>query len=392
MDFAPPRIFMDESVFSELLYDAMGTIRPKTHGLLIGERYEVRGENFINVVASVSIEKRGDPFPFLFREEDYLEANGSHKLTISNAVVVGWYRVGSGEGVADMEMLTHKAYFKFPWQLFLKVDRENKEYSLYRGDGNGALELVDLLLYNDRFRGFFDPEAGNGEAPAGKGDFSEDYTGSIQRAKRVIRQLEEELGARDRELAEMRASVRTELASKLGNLEREIQESREKIHSLRTVMVRQPEGHMASVPPVNLPIVTEAPGRRRDRQPLRRLVAAAACASIIGLGAFAYITEPARPARAAEPVTAAIAPGSGGPAGGSGVAVPGGVTVEVASGAPKAPRRVSHLVQEGDTLWDLSKTYLGEGALFRQIARENGLKGEGQARLKPGTILTITLP
>ncbi len=70
MDFAPPRIFMDESVFSELLYDAMGTIRPKTHGLLIGERYEVRGDSFINILASESIEKRGDPFPFLFREED----------------------------------------------------------------------------------------------------------------------------------------------------------------------------------------------------------------------------------------------------------------------------------------------------------------------------------
>jgi hypothetical protein len=322
----------------------------------------------------VPIQERGDPFPFLFQEEDYLEANGSHKLTISNAVVVGWYRVGDGEGVSDTEVLTHKAFFKFPWQLLLKVDRENKEYSLYRG-GSGSLELVDLVLYNSRFKGYFDPAAGEG-SPSEKSKFAEKYSGSIQRARKVIQELEEALSRKDQELQEMRASVRTEIASKIGTLEDDLKAQREKIHSLRTVVLREPQGPVEVPPPASN--ITEVPARRRNR--MRRVVAAAACAGFLMLGAFAYLTEPAQgePENLARTSTAVpVAPAEAPP--------------PAPEPVVETPRVITHMVGEGDNLWNISRKYFGEGIRYKEIAAANGLTGGRDVQLKVGTFLTIPL-
>ena len=369
MEYAPPRIFMDERVFSEILFDAMGTMEPRNLGILIGERYEVNNENFINIVSSVAIEQRGDPFPFLFREEDYLEANGSQKLTISQAVVVGWYRVGDTEGVSDDEVVNHRAYFKFPWQLMLKVDREKKEYSLYRPN-DGAFELVDLLLYNDQFKGFFNAEPRAGEEATATSGLSEEYSGSIRRARRIINELESKLSKKDQELAEMRASVRSELASKMGRLERDLQEERDKIRSLRTIVLK--EVH----PPGTSPPQARTIQGRTSIAWGRKLVATAAGVGILMLAIGAILSQ-SPPALEGGIPTAHLA------------AVPEKQTPAAPAKTAPVSKKIEYKVKDGDTLWVISRKLLGDGSRFPEIVQENGL--QGLKRLKPGTVLTITL-
>ena len=48
-----------------------------------------------------------------------------------------------------------------------------------------------------------------------------------------------------------------------------------------------------------------------------------------------------------------------------------------------------HRVKSGDTLWDISKKYLGSGSLFREIQRINKLRGK--TKILPGQNLVIPL-
>ncbi|MCZ6692158.1 MAG: LysM domain-containing protein [Planctomycetota bacterium] len=368
MDYAPPRIFMDERVFSDILFQAMGTLEPKEMGVLAGERYEVNGENFINIVSSVTIDKKGDPFPFLFREEDYLEANGSPKLSVAPSVVVGWYRVGKGEGITDDEVVTHRGFFKFPWQLMLKVDQEKKEYSLYRA-GEDGFELVDLLLYNDQFKGFFTGEAlpeGNGDSTA---NLSEKYSGSIRRARRIIQELETQLGRKDDQVAAIRESVHSELSVKIGRLEDELKQERNKIQDLRSLVMRDAD-------------VSEAPtgkSRLRGGAPLpawpKKVLAAVASFAILIMGVAVILSRPPTDIDGGLPTVGLINTGED--------------FAAVSPADADSPRKVKYTVKDGDNLWVISRKVLGDGSRFPEIAKENGLKG--LKKLKPGSILTITV-
>lgn len=59
--------------------------------------------------------------------------------------------------------------------------------------------------------------------------------------------------------------------------------------------------------------------------------------------------------------------------------------------APRAPRLVTHKVRKGDTLWIISRRYLGNGEEWRSIARENHISLVNP-EIREGMTLKITLP
>lgn len=86
--------------------------------------------------------------------------------------------------------------------------------------------------------------------------------------------------------------------------------------------------------------------------------------------------------RYAVPVGMALVPAA---AGGSTAALP--PSLPTASGAAAAPAQRSYVVQEGDTLADISALYFGSPQQWRRIVAAN--PGLDPAALKPGTVLVI---
>lgn len=61
-------------------------------------------------------------------------------------------------------------------------------------------------------------------------------------------------------------------------------------------------------------------------------------------------------------------------------------TVQMPAVAQPAPARRTHTVAQGDSLWVISRKYLGRGDLLNKIAEANNISGD---RIRPGQILVI---
>ena len=57
-----------------------------------------------------------------------------------------------------------------------------------------------------------------------------------------------------------------------------------------------------------------------------------------------------------------------------------------------ATQVITYTMRKGESLWTISEQYLGSGVHWKQIARENGIPEAEARKLKPGTVLRITVP
>src|SRR5690606_2061268 len=60
----------------------------------------------------------------------------------------------------------------------------------------------------------------------------------------------------------------------------------------------------------------------------------------------------------------------------------------VAAATDAAPT-TTHVVKAGETLWSLAARYYGDGHQWKELARRNGIEGEGPTALRVGQVLNV---
>ena len=106
------------------------------------------------------------------------------------------------------------------------------------------------------------------------------------------------------------------------------------------------------------------------------MMATAASVAILGLGIGAVLSQPPETAEGNILSTALSTTAGAAPA------------TEEAKPESKS-KKIRYTVLDGDNLWVISQRVLGDATRSQEIARENGLTDV--KRLKPGTVLTITV-
>ncbi len=148
------KVFMDISVFEEVLEYSKQDIAKELGGVLIGEYSKENKAEFIKISDFL-------PAKYTQRDGTYIKFTPETWSNIDvemkakrfwNKRMVGWYHTHPGWGVflSEDDMFIQRNFFDLHWQIALVVDPIKNEHGIFVWDGENIIKSKDFYFYADK--------------------------------------------------------------------------------------------------------------------------------------------------------------------------------------------------------------------------------------------------
>ena len=107
-------------------------------GFLFGNGYKWKDITYAVIYAYLPLKSKSTRFSVEIMEGSIAPALNKIKAKYPEAKIVGWYHSHPNLGVfmSEIDIESHKKYFRLPYQVALVVDPVRKEYNFFKVKGN----------------------------------------------------------------------------------------------------------------------------------------------------------------------------------------------------------------------------------------------------------------